>query len=187
MRRENPMSTRDVATDFCYQPPTPTSPEVVSTSIVGPAGTYLAPNSIDTGGVAGYLSALSAADTLLTVGGITYFRDVGGGESLTLVIDWTTGVQGSGTVDMQLLSSAFANISAPWPVVDFGAVPVATLQQGYRQTLPLPRSNTLTRYLQFLGLQAITSGTITQGSYVAWLALNYESEFLGYADGFQVL
>jgi hypothetical protein len=186
------MGTRDVEIDFAYRPPTATTGEIFSTSIVGPPGTYLAPNSIDTSPLGAYLTEFTTSDTILSAGGINYFveRDLGGGLPLRLVIDWITAPAGGISVDMQLLTSntsTMATSGFPAPltsvILDFGAQPIAILVKGSRQLSELPRS---ANYQQFLGLQAVTVGAMTAGSYIAWLCTDIESQTMGYADGFSV-
>lgn len=170
------MSIRDLQASF-----TDTSAGA-STSIVGTAGTYIAPNSYDTSPLGAYLTELTAADTQLS-GNVNTGRDLGGGERIWLVIDWVTAPLGGTSVDMQLITSAAVGLGTPTTIIDFTAVPIATLVKGYRQIQALPRSSA---YLQWLGLQAVTVGTMTAGAYVAWLAKDIDSVVLGYASGYSI-
>jgi len=170
------MTIRDVQADFTY---TATS---ASTSIVGTGGTYIAPNTIDTSPLGAYLTELSANDTQLS-GNLNTGRDLGGGERLWLIIDWVTAAVGGTSVDMQLITSASSALGTPTTILDFTAVVTATLVQGYRQIMALPRT---AAYLQYLGLQAVTVGTFTAGAYVAWLGKDVDAVKLGYASGFSI-
>jgi hypothetical protein len=177
------VTIRDVAADFGYQPPSPSAVEIVSASIVGAAGTYLAPNSFDTGPFGAALTELRALDTILTVGGVNYFVEQGAGQNMKLCIDWVTAPAGSGTIHTQLITCATSNMSTPTVMVDFGVLPIAMFFQGYRQIQPLPRSASWQR---FLGLQITTSAMITQGQFVSWLGLDIDSAVEGYASGFPI-
>jgi hypothetical protein len=167
---------RDVQNDFTF------STASASTSIVGAAGTYIAPNTIDTSPLGAYLTELAAGDTQLS-GQVNTGRDLGGGERLWLIIDWVTAPLGGTSVDMQLITSASSALGTPTTLLDFTAIPIATLVQGYRQIQALPRS---AAYLQYLGLQAVTIGTMTAGAYVAWLGKDVDAVKLGYASGFSI-
>ncbi len=170
------MTVRDVQNDFTF------STASASTSIVGAAGTYIAPNTIDTSPLGAYLTELAAGDTQLS-GQVNTGRDLGGGERLWLIIDWVTAPLGGTSVDMQLITSASSALGTPTTLLDFTAIPIATLVQGYRQIQALPRS---AAYLQYLGLQAVTIGTMTAGAYVAWLGKDVDAVKLGYASGFSI-
>jgi hypothetical protein len=181
---ERIVTIRDVAADFGYKPPTSTSVEVCSASIVGPAGTYIAPNSYDaTSGGGAYLTELTALDQILSVGGINYFVEHGAGFGMRLVVDWISAPVGSGTIHTQLLTSASSSLSTTAVMMDFTALPLSTFFAGYRQMMILPRSSAWQRYLT---LQVITTATMTAGSYVAWLGLDVDSEVLGYAEGYSI-
>jgi hypothetical protein len=181
------VTIRDVAQDFGYGPPTGVAGagEVFASSIVGFEGTYLAPNTIDTGALGAYLTELTQQDTLLTVSGLTFLvdRDIGG--ALKLVIDWTTAPVGGNSVDMQLVTSSDPSMQTGASVVlDLGVQPIATLTRGYRQIAALPRSASYQRYL---GLQAVTQGLFfTAGAYIAWIGLDVDSEIIGYASSFKI-
>ncbi len=170
------MTIRDVQADFCY------TSSGASTSIVGAAGTYIAPNSYDTSPLGAYLTELTAADTQLS-GNVNTGRDLGGGERIWLVIDWVTAAAGGTNCDIQLITSASSSLSSPTVIYDFTAIVTATLVKGYRQIAPLPRSAS---YLQWLGVQAVTTGTYTTGAYIAWLGKDLDAQVLGYASGFSI-
>jgi len=177
------VTLRDVAVDFGYQPPTSSTVEVISSSIVGPASTYIAGNSLDSGPYGAALTELTALDTILSVGGMNYFVEAGIGQGLKLVVDWVTAPVGSGSLDVQLITSASATLSAPTVMIEFGALPVSQFYAGYRQIATLPRSG---NWLRFLGLQVTTTGTMTAGGYVAWCGLDVDSEVLGYVEGYSI-
>ena len=171
------MSIRDVQASF-----TDTT-NGATASIVGAAGTYLAPNTIDTGPLGAYLTEMTTNDTQLSAN-INTGRDLGGGEPMWCVIDWITAPAGGTSVDMQVITSSTVDLAtSPVVVLDFGVQVIATLVKGYRQLLKLPR---LATYKQFIGLQAITVGTATAGAYCAWLAKDIDAVVLGYASGFSV-
>jgi hypothetical protein len=154
-----------------------------STSIVGAAGTYIAPNSIDTAPLGAYLTELTTADTQLTANVNTY-RELGGGERLWLIIDWVQAPNNLTSIDMQLITSASSSLSSPTVIYDFTAVALASFVLGYRQIAALPRT---TAWLEWLGLQAITVGTTsTTGAYVAWIGKDVDAVDLGGASGFSI-
>lgn len=171
------MTIRDVQASF-----TDTS-SGASTSIVGAAGTYIAPNSIDTAPLGAYLTELTSADTQLSANVNTY-RDLGGGARLWLVIDWITAPNNLTSIQMQLITSASSSLSSPVVMIDTNAVALANYVKGYRQIYALPRS---TAWLEWLGLQAITVGTTpTTGAYVAWLGWDVDAVDLGGASGYSI-
>lgn len=154
-----------------------------TTSIVGAAGTFIAPNSIDTSPLGTLFTELTAGDTTLSANSNTY-RDLGGGERLWLVVDWITAPNNLTSVDVQLITSASSSLSSPVVMYDFGAVVIANLTKGTRQIAALPRS---TSWLQWLGLQAITVGTTpTTGAYIAWIGKDVDAVQLGGASGFSI-
>ena len=177
------MTIRDVAADFGYKPPTSSSLEVITSSIVGAAQTYVAPNSFDSGPYGAALTELTALDTILSVGGTNYFVEQGAGQGMKLCVDWVSAPVGSGTIQTQLITSASSSLLSPMVMIDFGALPLSIFFQGYRQIMALPRSNAWQR---FLSLQVITTATMSAGSYVAWLGLDLDSEVLGYVEGFSI-
>lgn len=150
--------------------------------ITGVAGTYLAPNSYDTSPLAGFLTELTAADTQLS-GNVNTYRDFGGGDPLWLVVDWIVAPLGGTSVDMQLITSAASSLSSPVIMLDFQVVVIASLPKGTRQALRLPRS---TAWLQWLGLQAVTVGTMTAGRFIGFLTKDLDAFDLGGASGFSI-
>src|SRR5208282_4825899 len=171
------MTVRDVQADFSYTTASSSFP------IFGAAGTYIFPNTYDTSPLAGYLTELTAGDTLLS-GATNTFRDMGGGERVWLVVDWIQAVNTLTSVRTELITSASSTLSAPVTMIDFGVVAVASFVAGYRQIMALPRSNA---WLQYLGVQCITAGsTGTTGAAVAWLAKDIDSVVQGYATGFSI-
>lgn len=179
------MTVRDVQVDFGFQPRTATTVEIAASSIVGPAGTYIAPNTYDAGPFGAYLTVFSPMDTILSVGGQNLFVESGAGFGMKLVVDWVSAPAGNGTIQTQLITTPSSVLNNPpfAVMIDFGAQPVAAFTAGTRQIMTLPRSNQWQRYLS---LQIITSATLVAGSYVAWLGLDVDSEVLGYADGFSI-
>jgi hypothetical protein len=180
------LTIRDVIADFGYQPPNSSTGEVVSASIVGSAETFVAPNSFDSGPYGAALTELTALDTILTVGGQNFFVEQGAGQGMKLCVDWITAPVGSGTIQTQLVTSASASnasISSATVMIDFGALPVAAFVAGYRQIMALPRSAAWQRYLT---LRVITTGAMSAGAYVAFIAMDLESTVLGYAEGYSI-
>ena len=170
------MTIRDLQADFSNTAASP------STSIVGVAGTYLCPNSYDSSPLGAYLTEFSANDTQLS-GNVNAGRDFGGGERLWLCIDWVTAPVGGTTIDVQFISSANVSLSAPVIINDFTALATSNFSKGYRQIQAMPRS---AAYLQFLGVQAVTTGTYTAGAFIAFLAKDIDSVVQGYASGFSI-
>ncbi len=155
------MTIRDVCADFGYKPPTSSSREVISSSIVGGPQTYIAQNVYDTttgGGT--FLTEFSVNDTILSAGGVNYFMESGTGQGMRVCVDWTTAPQGSGTLDTQLITSASPLLSLPTVMIDFGALPVSQFFPGYRQLATLPRSANWQRYI---AVQVITTGLVGRG------------------------
>jgi hypothetical protein len=185
MGLERSVTIRDVANDFGYQAPTASTKEVISSSIVGTAGTYLAPNSFDSGPYGAALTELTALDTILSVGGTNYFVEQGAGQGMKLCVDWATAPIGGTSLQAQLITCAYSNMTTvtPTTMIDFGALPISMFFQGYRQIMTLPRSNAWQR---FLTMRVVTTGAMSAGSYVAWLGLDIDSEVLGYAEGFSI-
>ena len=157
--------------------------------ITGTAGTYLCPNSIDTAPLGAYLTELTAGDTQLSANVNTY-RDMGGGDRLWLCVDWVTAPTGGTSVDTQLITSASSTLGSATVMYDFTAVVIANLTgpTGYgksvRQIAALPRS---TAWLEYLGLQFVTVGTMSGGAAVAWIGWDLDSVDLGGASGFGIL
>ena len=147
-------------------------------SIVGPAGTYLAPNSVDHGPAGVTFSANSIADTIIVPGqpATTLIK------RLWLFVQWAQAAAGGTSVSLQLITSAAPDLSSPTVLFDLGAQPTANLVQGFRQIIPLP-DKIAARYL---GVQAITTGAFTAGTYGAHLVLDTDSNIKGYAKGFEV-
>lgn len=170
------MTIRDFQADFSN------TAGSASTSIIGAAGTYLAANSYDTGPLGASLTELTAGDTVLSVNS-NAFRDLGGGEPLKLVVDWVIAPLGGTSADVQLITSATAALGTPTIIVDFGVQVIATLVKGYRQIITLPRTAS---YLQYLGVQAVTVGTMTAGAFIAFLTHDVDSVVQGYASGFSI-
>lgn len=177
------MTIRDVQNDFGFVPATLSTPAIPSVSIVGTAATYLAPNSIDSGPYGTALTELTANDTILSVGGMNYFVEAGIGRDMRLVVDWIQAPVGSGSIDVQLITSASSSLSSPVVMLDFTSLPLSAFFAGYRQITTLPRSS---YWLRYLGLQVITTGPMTAGAYVAWLGLDVDSEVMGYVEGFTI-
>jgi hypothetical protein len=171
------LTIRDVQADFSFTTASSSFP------IFGAAGTYLFPNTYDTSPLGAYLTEFSANDTQLS-GNVNTFRDLGGGERIWLVVDWTQAVNTLTSVRTELITSASSSMSAPVTMIDFGVVAVASFVAGYRQIMALPRSNA---WLQYIGVQCITAGsTGTTGAAVAWLGKDVDSVVQGYASGFSI-
>lgn len=158
------------------------SSTVASTSLVGAAGTYLAPNSLDTSPLGTYLTELTAGDTQLSAN-VNTGRDMGGGEPMWLIIDIIQAPTGGTSVDFQLITSASSSMSSPVIMLDLTAIVIASLTLGTQLKFKLPRS---AAWLQWIGLQAVTVGTMTAGAYIAWLGVDTDSAIGGYASGFSV-
>jgi hypothetical protein len=148
-------------------------------------GTFLLPNTYDTSPLAGFLTALTAADTQLS-GNVNTARDLGGGDPLWIVIDYITAVTsgGSATVDFQFVTQSASSLASPTVIYDFTAIGKATLVAGYRQIAKVPRSS---NYAQYIGLQYVVgTAALTAGSVVAFLTKDLDSVVQGYASGFSI-
>jgi len=152
------MTIKDLQCEFTWSGTPNTASFSPSFSIVGPAQAFFCPNGYDTGVNASFLTALSANDTLLQANGFYYFRDQGAGSTFKFCCDWVSGVSGAAdaTVQTQLVTSPFSTILNP-------AAPL------YRPPVVIT-----------------TSDTISAGACAAFLALDLESDVLGYADGFAI-
>ena len=178
------MTLRDVCADFGYQPPTSSTAEVITYSIVGGPQTYLAPNVYDaTSGGGAYLTELTVNDTILSVGGLNFFMENGTGQGMRVCIDWTTAPQGPGTIDTQLITCASPSMSSPTVMIEFGALPVSQFYAGLRQLAMLPRSSNWQRYI---GVRVTTTGAMSAGAFVSWIGLDFDSEVQGYAEGYSI-
>lgn len=169
------MTMRDVQASF-------TDAATPYVDITGAAGTYLAPNSIDTSPLGSYLTEQSFSDTQLSAN-VNTGRDLGVNGKLWLIVDWIVAPLGGTSTDIQLITSASSSLSSPVTLYDSTAIVIATTIKGYRFKIPLPDSAS---YLQWLGLQVVTVGTMTAGRYMAWLGLDAESLVTGYASGFSI-
>lgn len=169
------MTIRDVQASF-------TDSTLPYVDITGAAGTYLAPNSIDTSPLGGYLTEQSQADTQLSAN-VNTGRDIGVTDHLFLFIDMIVAPTGGTSVQFQLITSASSALSSPVVLYDTTAVAIASLPKGFRYKVDLPDT---AAFLQYLGLQAITIGTMTAGRFMGWIGMDGESAVLGYASGFSV-
>jgi hypothetical protein len=150
--------------------------------ITGAAGTYLAPNSIDLSPLGAYLTEQTFSDTQLSAN-VNTGRDIGVGGRLVLIVDWIVAPTGGTSTDIQLITSANVSLSSPVIIYDSSATVIANTPKGFRFKIFLPDT---AAYLQWLGLQVITVGTMTAGRYMAWLGLDAESSVAGYASGFSL-
>jgi hypothetical protein len=179
------LSIRDVQFDFSttLSGNTYTS----TTSLVNNSGSaYLFPNTLDTSPLVGYLTALTASDTQLSLN-VNSYREMGGGERLWVVVDIITAVAATGgaaTVDFALITSASTGLGSATTILDFGAIAKGTLIAGYRLIGAIPRTTT---WLQYLGLQyTIATNNITAGTAVAWLAWDIDAVVTAPASGFSI-
>lgn len=171
------MTIRDFQNSF-----TDTS-AAVTMSVVGAAGTYLAPNTIDMSPLGAYLTEQSAADTTLSAN-VNAYRELGGGERIWLVVDWIVAPLTNTACQSQLITSAASGLGTPTVMIDFTAVAIATLVKGYRQIAALPRS---TSWLQYLGFQVVTTGSsATAGQCMAFLTKDVDAVQFGAASGFSI-
>jgi hypothetical protein len=174
------LTIRDVQADFSY-----TSSASAFAIPTSGTGTFLFPNTYDTSPLAGYLTELTASDTQLS-GNVNTARDLGGGDPLWLVIDWTAAVTsgGSATVDIQFVTQSASSLASPTVIYDFTAIGKATLIAGYRQIAKVPRSS---NYAQYVGVQAVVgTAALTAGSAIAFLTKDLDSVVQGYASGFSI-
>ena len=168
------MSILDLQANF-----TGTTPYSIGTV----AGTYLAPNSYDTSPLAAYFTAQTAGDTTLTTGTANAGRDLGGGERIWLIIDMITAAVGGTNVNFQFVTQALSTLASPTVLLQTGVIATASLVIGYRNIIALPRS---AGYLQYVGVQTVTTGTYSAGTYVAWLGKDVDAIVLGYGSGFSI-
>jgi hypothetical protein len=169
------MTMRDVQASF-------TDAATPYVDITGAAGTYLAPNSIDLSPLGSYLTEQSFSDTQLSAN-VNAGRDIGVTDKLWLIVDWIVAPVGGTSTQIQLITSANVSLSSPVVIYDSTAVAIASTPKGFRFKVNLPDS---AAYLQWLGLQVITVGTMTGGRYMAWLGMDAETNVSGYASGFSI-
>lgn len=169
------MTIRDFQASF-------TDAAVPYLDFTGAAGTYIAANSIDTSPLGGYFTEQSASDTQLSAN-VNAGRDIGSSEHQWLMIDVITAPTGGTSCDFQLITSASSSLSSPTILYDSQAIVIATLVKGYRIKVDLPDSAS---YLQWLGLQVVTVGTMTAGRIMAWIGADAETLVSGYASGFSI-
>lgn len=170
------MTIRDFQNDFSN------TAASASTSIIGTAGTYLAANSVDTGPFGAFLTELTAGDTQLS-GSTNTGADQGGGDPLWLVVDWIIAPAGGTSCDTQLITSATSALGTPTTMIDFQVQVIANLPKGTRQLMKLPRS---TSWLEWLGVQVVTVGTMSAGAFIAFLTKDVDAVTFGYASGYSI-
>lgn len=154
-----------------------------TTSIVGAAGTYLCVNTYDTGPLAAYFSAASAADTTLTQGTVNAGRDMGGGERLWILINMIVAGAGGTNANFQFVTQSASTLASPTVLAQTGTIVTATLVAGYRTLISVPRN---AAYARYIGVQAVTTGTYTTGTFTAALVKDADATVLGYGSGFGI-
>ena len=137
------MTVRDLQNDFVA--PSDAAARLgapFSMSIIGSAGTFLLPNTWDTGALSAYLTELNPNDTLLTVGNQTLFVDEGAAPTLKAVFNWTQApVSASGSYRVQLITASNAQLATPTVMLDTGAIAApASPGLSFRQVYGLPRA-----------------------------------------------
>jgi len=111
-------------------------------------------------------------------------RNIGAGEDLFLYVRVDTAVTsaGSATVDIQLQTSANADLSSPDVLTSIGAVAKATLVANKTYKLRLPAGT----YKRYLGVGfVVATADLTAGKFDAWIAKNVD-DTTNYASGFAV-
>lgn len=136
-------------------------------AIPAAAGTVLVGDVIDLRGLGGG-SALGS------------LRDIGNGEDLVWYVSVDAAATGGTSMQVQLVSSAAAALSAPVVHAMTPVVALAGLTAGkviYQITVPLEDP----AYLRYLGILAVTLGTFTGGTFSSGLKLD-ATAWKSYAD-----
>ena len=157
-------------------------PSGAAASLVGAAGTYLAPNTYDTGPLGAYLTELTTQDTQLGPN-VNAGRDIGANARLQLIVEILTGAVGGTSVDFQLITSATPDLASPTVIQDLGVILTANLGRG---TVLRHYVKSSALYQRYVGLQAVQVGTYTAGAYFAGFVLDSNGPIAGYASGFSV-
>lgn len=102
-------------------------------------------------------------------------RDVGAGEEVNIYVnvEQTVTAAGAATLNIQVVTSANANLSTPTIIGQTDAIPKANLPIGSQIIIPVPRSFINQLGQRYLGLQyTVSTGPLTAGIFSAGVALD---------------
>lgn len=98
-------------------------------------------------------------------------RDIGEGENLKILVvcEVTTVSAGSTTLDIQVITSAAANLGTPTVLGEIDGIPKASLVAGYQFVLEIPRRQ-LSLGQRYLGLNfVVNTANFSAGTFSAYL------------------
>jgi len=107
------------------------------------------------------------------------------GKQMYLVLQVTTDFAGGTSVNFQLASDAAAAIATDGSASEHfetGAIPIATLVEGYTIVVPVPPRGGVNEFERYLGILAVNAGTNTAGAINAFLTMD-PTLWKSYADG----
>ena len=121
-------------------------------------------------------------------------RDIGAGEEINIYVnvEQTVAAAGAATLNIQVVTSANANLSSPTIIGQTDAIPKASLPVGTQVLVPIPRSLINKLGQRYLGLQyTVTTGPLTAGIFSAGVMFdgsdNTGTLKKAYPSGFAVL
>ena len=114
--------------------------------------------------------ALGTAPTAHLTQSYAPVADLGQGNVVPLYVAVQTAFTTATSLTVELLQSATENMASPDVLVSTGAIPVASLVQGYRIGITSIPANTTKRYLAMRYTPA--GGTVGAGSVIAGVAAN---------------
>ena len=112
-------------------------------------------------------------------------RDIGEGESLSMVFTVVVGFAGTGSVDMQVVIDTLPALSGPTVIGSTGAVAVANLTAGAQFVVRLP-AQIASLGKRYLGAQYTTASSPTTGTILAQIVLDIQDGKKFYPSGFTV-
>lgn len=113
-------------------------------------------------------------------------RDLGEGEDIFARYEVTTAFSGGTSVEVQVITSANANLSSPTVLGTSGAIATATLAAGYRGVIDF-NPQLASKGLRYFGLQYVIVGNMTAGAMYADFGTEIQDGQKFYASGFAVL
>lgn len=121
-------------------------------------------------------------------------RDIGSGEDVRVYFNVDTALTSAGatTLQIQIITSAAANLSSPTILAQSDAIPKASLVAGFNFELVVPKSVINALGQRYLGLQlTVNVANFSAGAYSAGLVWNEATQTglikKAYPSGFSVL
>lgn len=113
-------------------------------------------------------------------------RDIGEGFEVCGRAQVATAVAGGTSVEVQVITSAAANLSSPTVLGTSGAIPVASLVAGKRLVIDInPQIASLAQ--RYIGVQYVLVGTVTAGAWVSDFGIEIQGGQKFYPVGYAVL